>query len=103
MGEIPEDMIAIARWVLMGHGIGTDLGEERKQRLVDDIALQMTRLADDERECCAAIANSIATDVRNSAVQRITAGKITTLIKARVHSPSPKNNPTQVATEDLGQ
>jgi hypothetical protein len=58
--QISEEMLGHARWVLMGHAIGTDLGEDRKGRLVQDIARLITRIVEDERECCAIIADEHA-------------------------------------------
>lgn len=48
--DLTEDALMIARHILIGHSIGIDLGPERKGRLVLDIARQVQRLIDDERQ-----------------------------------------------------
>jgi hypothetical protein len=38
MSEYPGEILSAARWAVMGHGLAKDFGEERKERLVNDIA-----------------------------------------------------------------
>jgi capsular polysaccharide biosynthesis protein len=93
MGEIPDDIREAASMSL--RLAITTARAKNADGAIDIIAKAILA----ERECCAAIANSIATDVRNSAVQRITAGTITTLIKARSHPSSPDHKNTELRNE----
>lgn len=89
MSEIPEDIFATARTLADSVSFG---GYEIN-------TLAIARAIRAERERCASVANSIATDVRNSGEQRITAGKIVALITSGIHpdkSPKKKRQPEAV-------
>lgn len=37
MSEYPDDIISAAQWSLTGHGIALNFGDERKERILNDI------------------------------------------------------------------